>query len=95
MKIQPIQTVFNGKLAELKIRVNGFDIEEGVCILTWAFLDEGGAEVRSGNYTLTQDEYDNWGSENNYLFTVFAQYFASSHGVVIEPLEEVNTKTTD
>jgi hypothetical protein len=95
MKIQPIKTVFNGELAELKIRVNGFDIEEGGCTLTWVFLDEEGSEIKSGNYTLAQDEYDNWGSENNYLFTVFCKYFEDTHGVIIKPLEELNTKTTD
>jgi hypothetical protein len=95
MKIQPIKTVFNGELAELKIRVNGFDIEDGKCILTWIFLDKEGSEVKSGNYILTQEEYDNWGSENNYLFTVFCEYFKNSYGVVIEPLEDINTKTTE
>jgi hypothetical protein len=95
MKIQPIKTVFSGELAELKIRVNGFDIEDDVCILTWIFLDKEGAELKSGNYELTQDEYDNWGSENNYLFTVFCEYFENTHGVAIKPLEEVNTKTTE
>jgi hypothetical protein len=95
MKIQPIKTVFNGELAELKIKVNGFDIEDDVCILTWIFLDKEGAELKSGNYELTQDEYDNWGSENNYLFTVFCEYFKNSHEVEIKPLEEINTKTTE
>jgi hypothetical protein len=93
MKIQPIQTVFNGELAELKIRVNGFDIEEGGCTLTWIFYNPEEAEVRSGNYTLTDEEYDNWGSENNYLFTVFCKYFEDTHGVIIKSLEEINTKT--
>lgn len=95
MKIQPIKTVFNGELTELKIKVNGFDIEQGGCTLTWIFLNSTGSEVKSGNYTLTQTEYDNWGSENNYLFTVFAEHFQISHGVAIEALEKINTKTTE
>ncbi len=92
MKIKPIQTVFNGELAELKIRVNGFDIEGGECILTWIFFDKDGAEVKSGNYILTEEEYDNWGSENDYLFTVFCEYFEKCYGITIKPLEETNTK---
>jgi hypothetical protein len=90
MKIQPIKTVFSGELAELKIKVNSFDIEEGGCTLTWIFSDSSGSEVKSGNYELTEEEYNNWGSENNYLFTVFCEYFSRSHGVFIEALEEVN-----
>jgi hypothetical protein len=87
MKIVPIKTVFSGELAELKIKVNSFDIEEGVCILTWIFFDKEGAELKSGNYELTQDEYDNWGSENNYLFTVFKKHFKEENGVDIVEIE--------
>jgi hypothetical protein len=95
MKIVPIKTVFNGELSELKIRVNGFDIEEGVCTLTWTFFDSEGSEVKSGNYALTEEEYDNWGSDNNYLFTVFCEYFKNSNEVEIKSLEEINTETTN
>jgi hypothetical protein len=93
MKIQPIKTVFNGELAELKIKVNGFDIEDNGCTLTWIFYDVEGSEIKSGNYTLTQLEYDNWGSEDNYLYSVISNYFKDNRGIVITPLEELHTKT--
>jgi len=83
MKIQRIKTVFNGELSELKIKVNSFDIEDNGCTLTWIFYNPEGAEVRSGNYTLTQDEYDNWGSEDNYLYSVICDHFSNDHGIMI------------
>jgi hypothetical protein len=86
MKIVPIKTVFSGELAELKIKVNGFDIEEGGCTLTWIFFDKEGLEVKSGNYELTEKEYTNWGSENNYLFTIFIKHFKDLHNITIKEL---------
>lgn len=83
MKIQPIKTVFNGELTELKIKVNGFDIEDNGCTLTWIFYDVEGLEIKSGNYTLTQEEYDNWGSEDNYLFTVISTYFEKTYQITV------------
>jgi hypothetical protein len=85
MKIQPIKTVFSGELTELRIRTNGFDIESDPCTITCTFLNKNGNEIKTISYTLTDDEYENWGEENNYLFTVFKKHFKEENGVDIIP----------
>lgn len=90
MKIKPIKALFSKDLCQLKITANIFDIEDKNCTITWIFLDDAGAEVKSGNYTLTEAEYDNWGSENNYLFSVFVRYFENAFGEKVESAEKKN-----
>lgn len=95
MKIQPIQTAFDGELSELKVVVNSFDIEDKSCMLTWSFFNQEQAEIKSGNYSLTEDEYKNWGTENNYLYLVITDYFNRELSLNIVPLEKIVTKTTE
>lgn len=80
MKIQKIKTVFSGEIAKLKIVVNSFDIETKECTLTGILLSEDDSEIKSLNYTLTELEYDEWGTEDNYLFTIFATFFYNLTG---------------
>jgi hypothetical protein len=87
MKIQPIKTVFSGEIKQLKIVVNSFDIETKECTLTGIFLSEDDAEIKSLNYTLTELEYDEWGIEDNYLFTIFATFFYDLTGEEIIALK--------
>lgn len=96
MKIKPIKTVFNGFLTELKIITNGFDVEKGPCTLTGTLHDEAGTEISALNYTLTEEEYNNWGSSDNYLFEVFANFFEKTYAQKIEFLfgEVPETETT-
>lgn len=87
MKIVPIKTVFSGELTELRIRTNGFDIESDPCIITCTFFNNEGVEVNTINYTLTQKEYDSWGEEDDYLFTVFKKYFKKENGIELNKID--------
>lgn len=88
MKIIPIKTVFNGEITSLEIKVNTFNAEDTDCILTGTFLDDNDQESKTLNYTLTEEEYTNWGTDNNYLFEIFGNYFEKQFKTKLEILED-------
>jgi hypothetical protein len=56
-----------------------FETTAVTCTTYWQLLTEGGKQLSQGNYTLTEEEFVTWGTDNN----VVNQYVADAIGVVL------------
>ena len=78
--IQPIVYPLNaGTATQMSVLVLNFTTEATTCTTYWQLLTEDGKVVADDNYTLTEEEFAAWGTDNNYVNQVVAQAI----GVVI------------
>ncbi len=78
--IQPIVYPLNeGTATRLSVLVLNFETTAVTCTTYWQLLTEDGKQLSQGNYTLTEEEFLTWGTDNN----VVNEYVADAIGVVI------------
>jgi hypothetical protein len=78
--IQPIVYPLNeGTATRLSVLVLNFETTAVTCTTYWQLLTEDGKQLSQGNYTLTEEQFVTWGTDNN----VVNQYVAESIGVVL------------
>lgn len=78
--IQPVVFPLNeGTATRLTVLVLNFPTDALTATTYYQLLTEEGAQLRQGNYTLTEEEFANWGTDNN----VVNQYVADAIGVVL------------
>ena len=78
--IQPIPYPLNeGTATRLSVLVLNFATDATTCTTYWQLLTEDGKQLSQGNYTLTEEQFLTWGTDNN----VVNQYVADAIGVVI------------
>jgi hypothetical protein len=78
--IKPIVYPLNeGTATRLSVLVLNFETTAVTCTTYWQLLTEDGKQLSQGNYTLTEEEFVTWGTDNN----VVNQYVADAIGVVI------------
>jgi len=78
--IEPIVYPLNaGTATQMSVLVLNFTTEATTCTTYWQLLTEDGKVVADDNYTLTEEEFAAWGTDNNYVNQVVAQAI----GVVI------------
>ena len=78
--IQPVVFPLNeGTATRLTVLVLNFPTDATTATTYYQLLTEEGVQLRQGNYTLTEEEFANWGTDNN----VVNQYVADAIGVVI------------
>jgi hypothetical protein len=78
--IQPIVYPLNeGTATRLSVLVLNFETTATTCTTYWQLLTEEGVQLSQGNYTLTEEQFLTWGTDNS----VVNQYVAEAIGVTI------------
>lgn len=78
--IQPVVFPLNqGTATRLTVLVLNFETTATNCTTYWQLLTEEKQQLAQGNYTLTEEEFANWGTDNS----VVNQYVADAIGVTI------------
>ncbi len=68
-----------GTATRMTVLVLNFPTDATTATTYYQLLTEEGAQLRQGNYTLTEEEFASWGTDNN----VVNQYVANAIGVVL------------
>ena len=78
--IQPIPYPLNeGTATRLSVLVLNFETTATTCTTYWQLLTEEGVQLSQGNYTLTEEQFLTWGTDNS----VVNEYVAEAIGVTI------------
>lgn len=78
--IQPVVFPLNeGTATRLSVLVLNFPTDATTATTYYQLLTEEGAQLRQGNYTMTEEEFATWGTNNS----VVNEYVANAIGVVI------------
>jgi predicted secreted protein len=78
--IKPIPYPLNeGTATRLSVLVLNFPTDATTCTTYWQLLTEDGKVLAQDNYTLTEEQFKTWGTDNS----VVNQYVAEAIGVVI------------
>ena len=88
MKTQPTQGVAiepvvyplnEGTATQLSVLVLNFATDAITCTTYWQILTEDNKQLAQGNYTLTEEEFASWGTDNNLV----NEYVANAIGVTL------------
>jgi hypothetical protein len=80
IEIQPVVFPLNqGTATRMTVLVLNFDTTATTCTTYWQLLTEEGQQLAQGNYTLTEDQFQQWGTDNS----VVNEYVANAIGVTI------------
>jgi hypothetical protein len=78
--IKPIPYPLNeGTATRMTVLVLNFETTAVTCTTYWQLLTEDGKQLSQGNYTLTEEQFKEWGTDNS----VVNEYVAEAIGVVI------------
>jgi hypothetical protein len=78
--IQPIVFPLNkGTATRLEVYIQQHHTAATTCQTYWELKTEEGVTLDQSHYTLTEEQFDNWGADNN----VVNQYVADAIGVVL------------
>ena len=78
--IQPIVYPLNeGTATRMSVLVLNFETTATTCTTYWQLLTEEGVQLSQGNYTLTEEQFLTWGTDNS----VVNEYVAEAIGVTI------------
>ena len=78
--IQPVVFPLNeGTATRLTVLVLNFETSATTCTTYYQLLTEEGVQLRQGNYTLTEEQFATWGTDNSVVDNYVAEYL----GVVI------------
>jgi len=79
-KIQPIVFPLNaGTATEMSVLILNFETNATTCTTYYELKTEEGTVLSNGNYTLTEDEFAAWGTDNTWV----ENCVASAIGVTI------------
>jgi len=79
-KIQPIVFPLNaGTATEMSVLILNFETSATTCTTYYELKTDEGAVLTNGNYTLTEQEFAAWGTDNTWVETCVA----SAIGVTI------------
>ena len=68
-----------GTATFMSVLVLNFPTDATTATTYWQLLTDEGKQLSQGNYTLTEEEFATWGTDNN----VVNEYVATAIGVVI------------
>ena len=79
-KIQPVVFPLNaGTATEMSVLILNFQSDATTCTTYYELKTEEGTVLTNGNYTLTEQEFAGWGTNNEYV----AECVAKAIGVTI------------
>ena len=79
IQIQPITFPIKGTATQMAVLVLNFDTNATTAVTYWQLFTEDGIQVADGNYTMTEEQFSAWGTDNN----VVNEYVADAIGVTI------------
>lgn len=78
--IEPVVFPLNqGTATRMSVLILNFETTATTCTTYWQLLTEEGQQLSQGNYTLTDEQFATWGTDNS----VVNQYVADAIGVTI------------
>ena len=80
-QIQPITFPIKGTATQMSVLVLNFDTNATTAVTYWQLFTEDNIQVLDGNYTMTEEQFAAWGTDNN----VVNEYVAEAIGVTIIP----------
>lgn len=87
-KIQPVVFPIKGTATQLELKVNGFSMEAKTAEFSYRLTDDGDLQtlrakkmIDSGSLLMTEQEFEAWGSDNNYCI----QWAANKLGLTLIP----------
>ena len=66
-QIQPIDFQFTGEATQLKVLILNFETTANTCTTYNELLTEDGVLCANWNYTLSDDEFKDWGNDNTWV----------------------------
>lgn len=79
IQIQPIIFPIKGTATQMSVLVLNFETNATTATTYWQLFTEDGTQVLDGNYTMTEEQFAEWGQDNN----VVNEYVADAIGVTI------------
>lgn len=79
IQIQPITIVTKGTATQMSVLVLNFSTNDLTATTYWQLFDNENQGIIDGNYTLTEEQFATWGTDNN----VVNEYVAEAIGVTI------------
>ena len=88
-QIEPISIWQNGTTkTATQLQVQGTSVTLGSSAsFYWQLLTEEGHQVANGNLGISGEQYDAWGADDNYVYTIIATDLSL---VIVEPSEEAS-----
>jgi hypothetical protein len=74
LNIQPVVFPIVGTATKLAVTVLGFPTSAKDCGTYYALLTDANVKIIEGNYQLTEAEFAAWGTDNNYINDIVANY---------------------
>lgn len=71
--IQAVNFPFIGDAVKLDVNVLQFNTQASTTTLQWQLLTADGKNCMTGYYSLTEQEFNDWGQDNSYLDNLVAQ----------------------
>lgn len=79
IQIQPLNIPTKGTATQMSVLVLNFATNATTATTYWQLYDENGTGLLDGNYTMTEEQFATWGTDNN----VVNEYVADAIGVTI------------
>ena len=78
-EIQPLIIPILGTAKFLIVRVLAFDMTATTCDFWYGLLNQDESIILEGNLSMNENEFNNWGADNNYCIS----WAASKLGVIL------------
>lgn len=72
--IQPITFPIIGDATTLNVLVLNFATDATTCTTYYQLMTDEGKKCAEGNYTLTEEEFTDWGEDNAYIDNLIANH---------------------
>lgn len=73
-QIQPLAFPITGDAVELEVSVLGFKTDDTTCTVYYRLLAADKTVCNQGHYTMTPEEFDQWGADNTYVDDIMAAH---------------------
>jgi len=74
VNIQPVVFPIVGTATKLIVSVLGFETNATTCGIYYALLTDANFKIIEGNVQLAEAEFAAWGTDNNYINDILANY---------------------
>jgi len=79
VQIQPLTIAIKGTATQMNVLVLNFATNATTAVTYWQLFNENNECLLDGNYTMTEEEFNSWGTDNS----VVNEYVAEAIGVTI------------
>jgi hypothetical protein len=79
VQIQPLNIAIKGIATQMNVLVLNFATNATTAVTYWQLFNENNESLLDGNYTMTEEQFNSWGTDNS----VVNEYVAEAIGVTI------------